>query len=366
MDSYYQRMRESGISRRDFMRFCALTASMFGMSPAAASAIADSLEQKPRVPIVWLHGMECTGCSTSLLRSEYPLVTDVLTSMVSMDYFALAMAAAGDEAEEAMQETIRKYRGRYLLVVEGSSTLKDGGAYCMIAGRTFQDQVKHAARDAAAVLAVGSCASWGNVQAARPNPTEAVPISQVIRDKPIIKIPGCPPIAEVMTGILSYVVTFDRLPDVDGEGRPKMFYSQRVHDKCYRRSHFDAGQFVERWDDEGAKRGYCLYRMGCRGPTTYNACTTTAWNGGVSNPIRSGHGCLGCSESAFFDRNSFYDRIPEINKIGLEKRADEIGLAALAGAAAVVGAHTVGRMTKTVVDRLRHRTGAEGSSVEGT
>jgi hydrogenase small subunit len=53
-----------------------------------------------------------------------------------------------------------------------------------------------------------------------------------------------------------------------------MFYGQRIHDKCYRRPHFDAGQFVEAWDDDNARKGYCLYKMGCKGPTTYNACST--------------------------------------------------------------------------------------------
>ena len=81
-----------------------------------------------------------------------------------------------------------------------------------------------------------------------------------------------------------------------------MFYSQRIHDKCYRRPHFDAGQFVEAWDDEAARKGYCLYKMGCKGPTTYNACSTVRWNGGVSFPIQSGHGCLGCSEDGFWDK----------------------------------------------------------------
>jgi hypothetical protein len=116
------------------------------------------------------------------------------------------------------------------------------------------------------------------VQAAKPNPTQATPVHKVIFDKPIIKVPGCPPIAEVMTGVITYMLTFDRLPELDRQGRPKMFYGQRIHDKCYRRPHFDAGQFVEAWDDEGARKGYCLYKMGCKGPTTYNACSTVRWN----------------------------------------------------------------------------------------
>ena len=91
-----------------------------------------------------------------------------------------------------------------------------------------------------------------------------------------------------MTGVITYMLTFDRLPDLDAQGRPKMFYSQRNHDKCYRRPHFDAGQFAEKFDDAGARMGYCLYKLGCKGPTTYNACSSVRWNEGVSWPVQSG------------------------------------------------------------------------------
>jgi hydrogenase small subunit len=67
---------------------------------------------------------------------------------------------------------------------------------------------------------------------------------------------------------------------------------------------------VEAWDDEGARKGWCLYKMGCRGPVTFNSCSTTKWNGGVSFPIGSGHGCLGCSERGFWDDDPFYKRLP--------------------------------------------------------
>ena len=174
-------------------------------------------------------------------------------------------------------------------------------------GKPYLDQLKRAAKDCKAIISWGSCASWGCVQAARPNPTRAVPIHQVIHDKPIIKVPGCPPIPEVMTAVITYIATFEKLPELDRQGRPKMFYSQRIHDKCYRRPHFDAGQFVEAWDDESARKGYCLYKMGCKGPTTYNACSTTRWNEGVSFPIGSGHGCIGCSEEGFWDKGGFYN-----------------------------------------------------------
>jgi hydrogenase small subunit len=191
----------------------------------------------------------------------------------------------------------------------------------------------------------------GCVQAAKPNPTQATPIDKVILDKPIIKVPGCPPIAEVMTGVITFITTFGRLPELDRQGRPKMFYSQRIHDKCYRRAHFDAGQFVEEWDDENARKGYCLYKMGCKGPTTYNACSTVRWNGGVSFPIQSGHGCIGCSEEGFWDKGPFYERLANIKQFGIEHNADEVGLAAVGVVGAGVAAHAAVTAIKRVVTK---------------
>ena len=142
-----------------------------------------------------------------------------------------------------------------------------------------------------------------------------------------------------MTGVVTYIQTFDRLPELDRQGRPKMFYGQRVHDKCYRRPHFDAGQFVESWDDDGARKGYCLYKVGCKGPTTYNACSTTRWNNGVSFPIGSGHGCIGCSEDGFWDKGSFYDRVTDIKQFGIEANADKIGGTVAAVTGVAIAAH---------------------------
>jgi len=249
------------------------------------------------------------------------------------------MAASGYQAEAALAAVREKYKGNYILAVEGNPPLNEDGMYCIVGGRPFVDLLKETAADAKAVIAWGACASYGCVQAAKPNPTHAVPIDKVITGKPIIKIPGCPPIAEVMTGVVSYMLTFDRIPELDRQNRPKMFYGQRIHDKCYRRGHFDAGQYVEKWDDEGARKGYCLYKMGCKGPTTYNACSTVKWNDGVSFPIESGHGCFGCSEDNFWDKGGFYNRVTNINQFGISSNADKVGGTVAAVTAAGVAIH---------------------------
>jgi hydrogenase small subunit len=356
-ETYYDLMRRQGISRRSFLKFCSLTAASLGLGDAGAQQIAQAMQTKPRTPVIWLHGLECTCCSESFIRSSHPLAKDVVLSMISLDYDDTLMAAAGYQAEEQLEKTIEKYKGNYILAVEGNPPLADDGVYCIPGGKPFVEKLRRVAKDAKAIISWGSCASWGCVQAAKPNPTQATPVHKVITDKPIIRVPGCPPIAEVMTGVVTYVLTFDRLPDMDAQGRPKMFYSQRIHDKCYRRPHFDAGQFVEHFDDAGARQGFCLYKVGCRGPVTYNACSTVRWNEGTSFPIQSGHGCIGCSEDAFWDKGSFYDHLTTIRPpggLGIEGTADRIGLTAVAVAGAAVAAHAAVSAIKQARSKTRN------------
>jgi hydrogenase small subunit len=338
-ESTWDVLRSHGLDRREFLRFCTTTAAALGLDAALLPRVVHALETVPRIPVLWLHGLECTCCSESFIRSAHPIMQDVLLNMISLDYDETLQAAAGHQAEAIREQIIRDYPGEYVLAVEGNAPTKDGGVYCTIAGRTFLDVLRETAEHARFVISWGSCAVNGCVQAAAPNPTGAKPIHELIHDKPIVNVPGCPPIAEVMTGVLTHILTFDRLPELDRWGRPKMFYGQRIHDKCYRRSFFDAGQFVERWDDEGARKGWCLYKMGCRGPTTYNSCPTIKWNGGVSFPIGSGHGCIGCSEANFWDNGPFYERLADVPLPGVEASAVQVGKVAAAAAGIGVAAH---------------------------
>ena len=337
----WEQAQAKGVTRRDFLSACAWMTALLGLPASAVSQITKALETKPRLPVVWFHFQECTCCSESFIRSSHPQVADIILDKISLDYTETLQAAAGKQAEEALHETMTKHKGNYLMLVEGSVPTADGGIYCCIGGRTALDILTEAAAGAKAVVCWGSCASNGCVQAANPNPTRATPIHELLTGVPIIKVPGCPPIAEVMTGTIVHLLAFDRVPQLDGLGRPKAFYSRRVHDTCYRRPNYDAGLFVNSFDDENARRGYCLYKMGCRGPVTSNACGVTRWNNGVSFPIQSGHGCIGCSEAHFWDNGPFYQHLPSFPGFGIETTADKVGVAA--GAATLVGvaAHAV-------------------------
>ncbi len=339
--TYYEVAMEKGYSRRDFMKLGAMMTAFLGLEANMVGKITSAMENKPRIPVLWLHGQECTCCSESFIRSSHPLVADILLDLISLDYTETLMAAAGHQAEKSLHDTMRDYHGQYLLTVEGSVPVKENGVYCCIGGKTFENIIQEAAEGASAVISWGSCASNGCVQAARPNPTGATPIHKIIKGKPIINVPGCPPIAEVMAGVVVYLLTFGSIPELDRLGRPKSFYSRRVHDTCYRRPNFDAGLFVESFDDESAKKGYCLYKVGCKGPVTYNACGVIKWNNGVSFPIQSGHPCIGCSEAGFWDNGPFYERKPEIDAFGIESTADEIGLGLGIATGVGIAAHAI-------------------------
>ena len=224
--------------------------------------------------------------------------------------------------------------GKYLLIVDGSIPMGNPG-FSTIAGISNYDMLMEAAEGAAAIIAVGTCATYGGIPHANPNPTGAVSVGDLIKDKPIINVPGCPPIPVVITGVLTHFLTFGTIPELDHIGRPKVFYGQSIHDRCYRRPFYDKGLFAKTFDDEGARKGWCLYELGCKGPTTYNACATTKWNNGTSFPIEAGHPCLGCSEPDFWDGGGFYK--------ALSVPTREIATDALyAGAAAVAAGAALG------------------------
>lgn len=319
-----QSLASQGVSRRDFLKLSGLLAAAMGMQlpPVQESglpvslnkpargyqelAILQALETKQRLPVIWLEFQDCTGCTEAVSRSVSPSLGNLVLNTLTIEYHETLSAAAGYQVEQAKQDAMKKYAGEYILVVEGSIPLANDGAYCVIGGKTAIDHLKEAAAGAAAIIAIGNCAAYGGIPKAKPNPTDAVGVWEVITDKPVVNIPGCPAIPEATTGTIAHFALFGALPELDKLNRPKTFYGKTVHDRCLRRPFYEAGKFAMSFDDEGAREGWCLYKLGCKGPTTYNACASIKWDQGLSFPIQSGHPCLGCSEPNFWDGGGFY------------------------------------------------------------
>jgi hydrogenase small subunit len=329
-------LEQHGVSRRAFIKYCTAIAAVLALPPLAGRAMAEQLRAARRPTVIYLSFQECTGCLESLTRSFAPSIESLIFDVISLDYDDTLMAAAGSQAEAARDQAMKDSYGQYLLVIDGSVPTGAGGAFCTIGGRSALELLRHAAEGAAAIVCVGTCSSFGGIPYADPNPTEALPVSDIVGNRPIVNVSGCPPIAEVITGTLVQFISTGQVPDLDTHRRPKVFFGNTIHDRCYRRPFYEQGKFAKSFDDEGARNGWCLFELGCKGPTTYNACATVKWNGGTSFPIESGHPCLGCSEPGFWDGGSFYSALsaPRWGKAG---EASPREVAALAGTAAAAG-----------------------------
>ncbi|HSJ52374.1 MAG TPA: hydrogenase small subunit [Anaerolineae bacterium] len=334
-----------GISRRQFMQFCTAMAATLALPASAVPDMARALQATRRVPAVYFEFQDCAGCIEAFLRAPHPTIAEIVLDLLSLNYQETIMAAAGEAAEAAAAATIEE--GGYLLLVEGAIPLKDDGVYCCIAGRTALDIVREAAETAVAAIATGNCACFGNIPAANPNPTGAVGLREVIRNIPVVNMAGCPPNAINLAAVVTHYLTFNSLPALDHHARPVFAYGERIHDHCPRRPHFDAGQFVEQWGDEGHRLSWCLYKMGCKGPQTYHNCPVVEYNEGTSWPIEAGHPCVGCSEPQFWDTMTpFYRRLPEVTGLTVESNVDTIGLVLTGATAVAIGAHAVGSILR--------------------
>ena len=288
------------ISRRDVLKLGALMAGVLALPRSFSTQIVHALESAKRTPVIWLEMQDCAGCTEALLRASRPTVKELVLDVLSVDYHETIMAAAGNLAEEAKQATIAA--GGYLLVVEGSIPLKDDGVYCCVGGKSATQLLDEAIDNSIAIVAVGNCATFGGIPKANPNPTGAVSVLDYVGDrKPVLNLPGCPYNPVNLTATIVHFLTFGALPEMDQLHRPLFAYGSRIHDNCERRGHFDRGEFVVAWGDEGHKKGWCLYQMGCKGPVTFHNCPAVRYNDGTSWPVQSGHGCIGCSEPDFWE-----------------------------------------------------------------
>lgn len=328
-----------GVSRRAFLKYATCMSSLMALPPSAAAAMAEGLAKARRQAVIWLSFQECTGCTESFTRSFGPTLEDLILDFISLDYHHTLQSVSGEAAEAARRQSMQDNKGKYLVVVDGSVPTADGGVYSMIAGNTNIAMLAETVEHAAAVIAVGSCAAFGGLPEADPNPTGAVPIGQLVKNKPVINIPGCPPLPQAMAGTIAHFLSFGKLPELDALNRPRAFFGESIHDRCYRRPFYERGLFARSFDDEGARQGWCLYELGCKGPVTYNACATAKWNGGVSFPIQSGHGCIGCSEPRFWDRGGLYKPL----SAGTADMGRVIAIAAVAGVAAGAGGALLAR-----------------------
>ena len=308
----------SGLSRRDFLKFCAGTAAALGLSDVfTAEMVAEALESAAKKPpLIWLEGQDCAGCTISLISVENPTPASLILDKLSIRYHETIMAASGHMAEKARENTIKE--GGYVLVVEGSIPSADD-RFCMVGGNPFREIVKETAEKAAAIIGVGACAAFGGIP--RGTPSKGVPLSKVLPGKTIINLPTCPVHMDHLVGTVVYFLVTHKAPPLDKLGRPLMYFGMLVHDNCRRRGHFDEDEFLTDWNDP-KQRDWCLLGKGCKGPETYSDCPIRRWNSGINFCIDAGAPCQGCSEPGFYEEHSpLYAMGPITDRILAKKAA---------------------------------------------
>lgn len=278
------------------------------------------------LPVIYLQTGGCSGCAVTMLNTASPTIKNVLIDQlapgvhINLRFHPVVMAAAGDLAIEALEDTAKTKKGEYVLVVDGAIPTVDGGVYGMMGERngkpvTMQQRVEELAKDALAVIAMGTCAAFGGIPAAPPNPAGCVPVQKIMElkkiNKPLINIPGCPPHPDWFVGTVASIIMngLPKAEDLDEFLRPKLFYGKLIHENCPRRAYFDEGKFAKKFGDEG-----CLYELGCRGPITHADCPIRHWNSGTNWVIGAGAPCNGCTQPEFAQElTSFYEKLVDVD-----------------------------------------------------
>jgi hydrogenase small subunit len=277
-------------------------------------------------PVIWLQAATCTGCSVSVLNSVSPTIKNVLIDEllpgkhVNLIFQATVMAGSGEPVITAMEDAWKHHKGGYILVVEGAIPTRSDGRYGSLGEKdgalvSFAERVAELGGDALAVIALGTCATFGGIAAAAPNPSQSVSVQDFFGScgikTPLINVSGCPPHPDWFLGTVASILLLGlpKSEDLDEFRRPKAFYGKLIHENCQRRAYYDEQKFAKKLSDEG-----CLYELGCKGPVTHADCPVRLWNGGVNWCVGCGGMCIGCSGPGFPDLVSpLYQKTPEVS-----------------------------------------------------
>lgn len=300
---------QSNPSRRDFLRVSLGGMTITFLLPASACSVG-SRDASPddRIPILWVEAGVCTGCACSLLGSPAP-TAETLIPELRLEFQETLMEGFGAKAMDALLASAAANAGKYVLIVDGAIALGSAaglttlGSDGNLAEYTAQALVASLAAQAASVVALGTCASFGGIPASRPGGLAYGSLADVIGRAPL-RIPGCPPnpawVASVLTALLrGETVTLDAI------GRPTLFFGTTVHDLCPRRESFEKRDFAATPGDSTR----CLFQVGCKGMEARGDCPSRLWQG-RSYCIKANHPCIGCTAPGFLDAHPTVDGMP--------------------------------------------------------
>ncbi|MFH1773860.1 MAG: hydrogenase small subunit [Methanobacteriota archaeon] len=326
------------INRRDFLKLAG-TIGVGAVLGTYKSEIADVFAQAADkgVKLVWLQGQGCTGCTVSLIQGTHPDLYDaILKLQVDIPFHPTIMAAAGKPAIDALEAV-----NPDILVIEGAVP---NAEYCEVGGKPFVDVVKTMAAKSGVVVAVGTCAAFGGIPAAKGNPTNARSVSKVL-GKTVVNIPGCPAHPDWILLVAASVI-LGIIPELDDKGRPVAFFGEEIHENCARRGYYDKGDFAEDFTESDMSYEKCLWKVGCKAPVTRADCAVRKWNNGVNVCMNAGAPCIGCADPGFPDSVSpLYVELEKVPTfVGID--TDTAGKVAIGATAVGIAAHAIRRGIK--------------------
>lgn len=294
------------VSRRDFLKYCGMTATVLGLSAHDLLGLKEALANPNGPTVLWLQGAGCTGCSISFLNrisTTAPTTAgDLLVNSINLAYHPNLSALTGDAVVNVINQAYAK--GNYVLIVEGAVPTAFNGAACFAwsykgVDKTFKDAVTMLASKAAKIVSVGSCAAFGGIPASGGNPTQVVSVATAT-SKPTINIPGCPPHPDWIVWAVAQIL-LNKSVALDSVGRPTALFGLKLHENCPRKEQDEVNRF-------GLSSG-CLKPLGCKGPETKSNCSTLKWHNGVNWCVGAGAPCIGCTEPTFPIATPFYKNV---------------------------------------------------------
>lgn len=295
------------------------------MSLKKISLLPDAITE---IHAFWLAGGSCDGCSIATVGASSPSAEALMTgSIPGLPRVILHHPVLSVEAGERFMHDYKlaangELDAPFVVIYEGSipdeALAKSTGGYWSGMGAredengdpqpvSTREWMERMSKHAAAVIAVGTCATWGGIPAAAGNPTHAMGVMDCLGEDyrsalglPVVNIPGCAPqgdnITETITAVLLFLHGIGPLPEFDELGRPAWLFKETVHRGCTRGGYYEEGLFAKEYGEKE-----CLVEIGCWGPVVQCNITQRGALNHLGGCMNVGAPCIGCTMPGFPD-----------------------------------------------------------------
>ncbi len=309
------------------------------VAPLAMGGPASRLGPLEKIHVFWFAGMSCDGCTVSVTGAQAPTLEGLLMGAhpglprVVLHHAVVNIESGPNYLKPHEQAVKGELDAPYAIVLEGSisdETVAHGyGGYWAGHGEepwgpdgeertvTADEWIARMAPNAAATIAIGTCATWGGIPSAEHNPTGAMSLMDFLGKDyrssfgvPVVNVPGCAPVGdnftETVAAILYFLQGFGPLPEFDQLGRPAWLFGETVHRHCVRGAYYEEGDFAQEFGDQE-----CLVEIGCWGPVVNCNITSRGAINHAGGCMNAGGACIGCTMPGFPDKfTPFYKVAP--------------------------------------------------------